>query len=178
MIINFILHAQDGDQKSMLALLEKFNPIINKYTRMLNTEDAKEDITLAFIELIMRMQLSTIKRHDEGTMVKYIQTSMYHTYIKLSKKVYQRYREIPMSAVSDCCKSIYGTSLAIYDDYKNTDIQRVLTRKECEVITLYFNGVKIADIAKRMGICRQTTNETKLRALRKLRDFYCDFKNS
>ncbi len=81
-ISKLIEKSKKNDKKSLLELVERFNPLINKYSRMLNYEDAKNDLTEHFIVTIKQMPLMT-----EAKELNYIKTSVKNNYIKLSKNL-------------------------------------------------------------------------------------------
>lgn len=54
MLYQFIQEAQAGNQKAMLYLLEKFDPLLRKYSRRLRAEDSYQTMQLKFLELIHR----------------------------------------------------------------------------------------------------------------------------
>lgn len=45
---------EDTDDRVLLKLLDEFNPLIKKYSFLLNYEDAKSELTLAFIETLKK----------------------------------------------------------------------------------------------------------------------------
>ncbi len=49
MLNSTIRNAQKNDEENMLLLIEKFRPLMVKYARKLNYEDAYDDIMLYFI---------------------------------------------------------------------------------------------------------------------------------
>ena len=51
-ICNLISNAKDGNKNSMLELLNKFKPLIKKYSYMLNYEDAENDLILSMINIL------------------------------------------------------------------------------------------------------------------------------
>ncbi len=70
------------DQESMYSLIQQFEPLINKYSKLLYYEQAKTDIIICFIKVIKKMpDLDTAPK-----VVRYISKSIRNTYIKLSKE--------------------------------------------------------------------------------------------
>lgn len=86
MLLNLIRAAQDGDQNDMLLLIQKFSPILKKYGKMLKYEDAINDLTLYFIELIHQFDAEKMSSTCDGAIIKYIAKCIYHFYLKLRKK--------------------------------------------------------------------------------------------
>lgn len=57
MICSLLTKAQQGDEEAMLELIKRFQPLIRKYARKLEYDDAYEDCLLFFIELVKTMDL-------------------------------------------------------------------------------------------------------------------------
>ena len=83
MLVEQIVRAQQGSSEDMEALVEKFGPLLKKYSRKLFWEDALSDMTLAFIELIYALPVGRLRSTEDGALVKYIATSVHNTYIAL-----------------------------------------------------------------------------------------------
>lgn len=60
MLMEQIVRAQQGCSEDMEALIEKFEPILKKYSRKPFWEDARSDMTLAFIELVHALPNKTL----------------------------------------------------------------------------------------------------------------------
>ncbi|MCT4687724.1 MAG: sigma-70 family RNA polymerase sigma factor, partial [Vallitalea sp.] len=79
MIKDLIMDAKT-DKDSMYVLIKQFEPLIDKYSRLLNYEEARTDLIIAFIELIHKIPcLETPKN------ISYINKSIKNTYIRFSK---------------------------------------------------------------------------------------------
>lgn len=57
MLNSTIRNAQENDEEDMLLLIEKFRPLMVKYARKLNYEDAYDDVMLYFIKLVKSINL-------------------------------------------------------------------------------------------------------------------------
>jgi RNA polymerase sigma factor (sigma-70 family) len=173
-LADVIQAAQKGDENAMITLLNQFEPLINKYTRMvaLESEDARQELSLAFIQLVLNIKLSSFNIICNGTLVSYISKSMYHAYIVISKKQAKSFDKASL------CEHMHYNDLAYstFDQYNNLfigEIEETLTKKEFFVICChYFHGMTIDEIAKKIGISRQGVNKTKNRALEKLKESY------
>lgn len=171
MLLNLIRAAQDGDQNDMLLLIQKFSPILKKYGKMLKYEDAINDLTLYFIELIHQFDAEKMSSTCDGAIIKYIAKCIYHFYLKLRKKAYSDNNIVLFDDLSEAQK--WGLpQLSIYDDVPFEWIvpANSLTEKERMVIYLiYDQGYSATEIAKILGVSRQNINQIKKRAELKIR---------
>ena len=64
-----IQNAQENSEEDMLALIERFKPLMVKYARKLNYEDAYNDIVLCFITLIKSQNLCKLVSKADNIIV-------------------------------------------------------------------------------------------------------------
>ena len=100
MICSLLEKAQQGDNTAMMELIDKFQPLLKKYARKLNYDDAYEDCLLFFIELVKTMDLKKLNDRKDQAAVAYIKVSVTHFYGKKICKVLERNREIAFSDLS------------------------------------------------------------------------------
>lgn len=81
------------DKESMYLLIQQFEPLINKYSRLLKYEEAKTDIIIAFIEVIYKIP----NLDSTPKIVRYISNSLKNTYIKLSKANKKKLTIVPLN---------------------------------------------------------------------------------
>ena len=112
MLHNIIRSAQNGNQDAMLLLIEKFSPLLQKYARKLNNEDAESELTLAFIELITAFNLEKMQCSSDGAVVNYISHSIHHSYIKLLKRaIAYKVETVSVDELTD--KALLSYSLSV-----------------------------------------------------------------
>lgn len=70
MLIDSIIHAQQGCDSDMMFLVSKFSGILKKYARKLNYEDAEQDLTADFIELMVNTTVSHILHNKKRTIAR------------------------------------------------------------------------------------------------------------
>lgn len=86
-LYTIILESKHGNQISMLHLIEKFRPLINKYARKLNYDGADSDLIISFICIIKAIPIKTnLNLKETQQIVGYIANSIRYKYIELSKK--------------------------------------------------------------------------------------------
>lgn len=78
MLIDSIIHAQQGCDSDMMFLVSKFSGILKKYARKLNYEDAEQDLTADFIELIHHIDIEKLNNTSDGAIVNFLIRSTYH----------------------------------------------------------------------------------------------------
>jgi RNA polymerase sigma factor (sigma-70 family) len=159
--------SQTGCQESMLAIIVKFTPLINKYCRKLNYDGAETDLIITLIETIKYIQKNDIIS-SEKQIVGYIATSIKNKYIQLSKKHGNIIKtELPL----DFDKN-HTLHVDIYDNILIYELLDNLTVLQREVITKKFiKDMSDVEIAKSLNISRQAVNKIKCRALKKLKDW-------
>lgn len=159
------------DEEASLLLLEKFDRLLRKYARLLNTENGYEELRLFFFELLEDLQKKTICTDNDGYIVNYISKAVKNHYIALSKK-HRVYNENTFSELSEE-QQTYIEQLAATED--RTDISvyfstNVLSERERMILRMLFDEVRSVDeIAKILKVSRQAVNQSKVRALKKIR---------
>ena len=137
------------NNEALEALLQKFAPLIKKCGRQLHIEDGNEEMILAFIELVKDFSPSNLRNIDD------VETVI--GWDEISPK-----EEAEYLATQDKIQLNDGLLTELQID--------VLTKREREIITLMFeNSLTAAEIARRWGCSRQSVNQGKIVALKKLR---------
>lgn len=157
-------------QAAVLAMLNRFAPLLKKYAGMLREEDTLADLQTDFIAVIKRLDPEGFKTRPEFTeyaILSYIRKAIYSSYLKRSK-TRGRNREVPV-----CGPEIIATSPS--RDTFGTEplspdiIDRLTPREKAVIQNIIIAGRSTAETARRLGISRQAVNQTKQRALNKLR---------
>ncbi|MCC5467581.1 sigma-70 family RNA polymerase sigma factor [Pelosinus baikalensis] len=162
--------AQMGNEKYMLQILEKFNPLIKKYNRQLNYDGAESDLIIALIEIIKYIPVfKNINLQKDNCIVGYISISIKNKYIKLSKK----YMDIVNNETS-LDLNILSTSeedqRLIDNRIYVLDLLDKLPNYQKRIINnIYIQNVSETDLAKELNISRQSVNRAKNRALNNLK---------
>lgn len=169
--IDAIRAAQNGENEQMLYLIEQFKPLLRKYARRLHTEDAENELILRFLEIITAFDTEHMGNQSDGAITNYFCAAVYHAYCKLQAKQ----REYHMLDIDDPAiqkflmtlpESSAPDKLSDFPDGLLTDAEHVVIRQ------LFERGRSSAEIAQELGISRQSVNQTKLRAMKKLRQYY------
>lgn len=171
-----IRRAQFGDQQTMLDLVEQFMPLLKKYAYKLHTEDALQELTLRFLEIVFCMPLDSLKVDSDYAIISYVNCSVKNAYIALLKKYlksksdslsWDELTEMQQLKISNHSEKQYPEKIC-FDELLDTCPQ--LTEKERYVLTMiYYYGYSSAKIAKTLSSSRQNINQIKKRALEKMR---------
>lgn len=140
-------------------------------------EDALSELSLRFIEAVHRLPLSCLENQTDGALVNSIAASMRHTYINLFIKNKRQAETVSFEDLSVHQRQRIE-SLGAADDFApGNSIDAVfpgnpLTKHEKRVLFLLFiQGYSAAEMARMDGVSRQSVNQTKSRALRKLWEY-------
>lgn len=175
---DLIVRAKDNDNDAMLELIKKFRPLMLKYARKLNYEDAYEDILLDFIRLVKSGVMDKLgsEQDDEQNkrVISYIEECVKNFYRKKIREAINSKKEIVLSNLTDE-QLYYVKAQLIQTDESDILIEfgmeQLLSREEGEVLYLvYVKGYSSAEIARKWNKSRQAVNQLKKRALQKMID--------
>lgn len=163
-----IMNSKKGDSKSLLDIIEIFNPLVSKYSRLLDGEDTKQDLIIHLIKSVNNMPIDNKNIFEDKNIVGYIAKSIRNEYIKLSKKRDKiNINEMELSLEIEISHEESESEFEILDMFK------VLTKKEAYIMKLlYVYFLSVNEIADYMKISRQAVNQSKNRALKKIKELY------
>ena len=78
MLFETVREAQKGSEEAKLELVERFQPTIRANAWKLNREDGKEEMTLAFLEILESMNLEKLRSREDGVIVAYFKNALRH----------------------------------------------------------------------------------------------------
>ena len=156
-LFDLFLNAYNGNSFAQLQIVQRFQPLLKKYAALLKYEDAYSDLQL----------LTKLQRKDDGTLVKYIESSIRHQYISLNS----RKNAVDNSVIASVDEIDFDQmSLSSNDEYPElliSDLHSVLQPSELTLLSQFvFKGMSIADIAEKSGVSRQAINRKKLSILK------------
>ena len=173
-LLNLLLRSKN-DSNCMTTLIEKFQPILRKYAVESDYEDAYNDLLIEFIEFVKKFNDSYLINKDDFTLLAYIRESIYHSYIKKSK-INTQYKKMHrlFSEISEEQRLLLETLTEQYDTYSELDdlfFKKYLTDLELNIIKLiYYHDLSVNQISKFKKMSRQAVNQTKIRAISKLKN--------
>lgn len=164
-LFDLFLNAYNGNSFAQLQIVQRFQPLLKKYAALLNYSD----LQLYLLELLHSGKLTKLQRKDDGTLVKYIESSIRHQYISLNS----RKNAVDNSVIASVDEIDFDQmSLSSNDEYPElliSDLHSVLQPSELTLLSQFvFKGMSIADIAEKSGVSRQAINRKKLSILKKL----------
>jgi len=170
---DLISKAKENDEKAMLDILEMFEPLIRKYHRLLSyDEDLKQEIIYKIIKLIKtEIIFENLRIINDYVLLKYIKDSVYHHYIYLSKNKKSMTNHEYIEEITNP-----EARQSLNDDFIIVDLLKsILTKKE--FVCVYFTeimGYTSEETAKMLHITKQACNQNKLRAIKKIKNYYND----
>lgn len=177
-----IVSAQSGNEPAMLELIEQFSPLLKKYAYLLQTEDALNELTADFIELIKTLKLNSLRSYNDGVFVNYISNAVRYKYISRSKQQSMENQTLYWDDFDELVQRKYEPRCVLFDDeaeFIQVIPVGVLSESEFNIIVMiYLQGYSAAGIARAKHITRQAVNQIKRRALKKLYKAICRERNT
>lgn len=166
---NKIIEIQNGNKDNIYDILIIFDNILNKYSRLLDNEDTKQDLIIFLIGLFDKIPI--YKFNNERQILSYISKSIKYEYIRLSK--------INSRKLSN---EVYiNEDTEIYYNFDSSDLEfldliNILNESEKNILKLFFvEDFSISEISKLMNVSRQAINQNKNRAIKKLKYIVADY---
>lgn len=158
---------KNQDPSVFPIIYEEFKKLINHYSFKLAYEDAQADLNLFFIELLYSINISHFPSDESLGIKRYIAVCIRNQYIVLSAK-YDRLKNFSLPLFENA-NGYFGE----YDDMiLLKDALGLLSDKQKRIlIHKYIYGYSIAEISQKLGVSRQTINDTKKRALSSMKKF-------
>lgn len=164
--------AKQGDKECILLIIEKFRPLVNKYSRYLNYDGADSDLIINLIEIVKNIPI--FKNEDmkkEECIVGYISNSLRYKYIKLSKKhshIYNIETELTEGTMygelNNSVESNVENRIVI-----NNALDKLSKKQKYIIQKIFEYGYKDSEIARELNISRQAVYKTKKKVLEKLK---------
>lgn len=156
---------QDNDDKeAILEILNRFEPLIKKYIRKLGYMESYSHFAIILLCIICQEKIP-FQKDNEGKIINYLVQSIYHEYIRLSKKTLA-YKNAEILS-SDLNSNTYSVVDKQFISLEMKDaLNHLISQQQKKVIFLhYYQGYSIQEITNFLHISRQSVNMTKNRAL-------------
>ena len=166
--------AQFGSDEAILMIINKFNPILRKYSSLLyRNDDPYEELRCHLIQTIKETSWKDMRIKGEGAYTNYIVHALYNAYLAKAKKPHPECN--PSSFTEDQEFKILSSMSTddSYDTLLSADLKSLLSKKEFEIVYwTCLQGMPSAWLAKQLSVSRQYVNQTKKRALNKLSEYW------
>lgn len=166
LFLPLIKQFRNQDMSVFWIIYAEFEKLINIYSIRLAYDDAREELTLFFIELLYSIDLSRFKDDCSLGIKKYIAVCIRNQYIALSQKNNKHTALVcPLyeNGVYNC--ETYEERIAL------EQLFTLLTEKQKKVLIYrYKYGYSDCEIAQKLNIRRQAVNRLKNRAFAILRE--------
>lgn len=166
---NKIIEIQNGNKNNIYDILIIFDNILNKYSRLLDHEDTKQDLIIFLIGLLDKIPIYEF--NNERQILSYISKSIKYEYIRLSKI---NSRKLSNEVyINEDTEMHYNFDSS---DIEFLDLISVLNESEKNILKLFFiENFSISEISKLMNVSRQAINQNKNRAIKKLKYIVDDY---
>lgn len=171
-----LISAVKRDKEQFYLLLDKLNPLINKYVRLLykdDKEDVRSELSLALWEAV-----NTIKYYEnEGQVIKFLCTALKNRYLELyrySRKIHDKNfipkddKEIPYEKA---CENYDIESIVFREDIENI-ISAYHGKKRMAAYLIIFENLSDIEIAGDLQISRQYVNRMRRSIYKEMKEKY------
>jgi RNA polymerase sigma factor (sigma-70 family) len=157
------------DKNALMELIQKFSPLMKKYSRKLNYDGAESDLIIGFIEILNKVPLEKTNMKNNKYILGYINTAVKNKFIALSKH--------------NCSilNNEVELNLDITGEYKENSIENKLILKAAllslpkyqrKIIVEEFCKDKTeSELSKELKVSRQAINKTKNTALNNIKRY-------
>lgn len=167
-IFKKVMNYREGDDESLMGIIEIFNPLLLKYSKLLDGEDTKQDLIIHLINVVNKIKFDNENLCKDKMIVGYIAKSIRNEYIRLSRK-----RSKILLNESELNLDIEMEYDGFESEFEMLDIFKVLSKKEAYIMKLiYVYYLSVSEISDYMKISRQAVNQAKNRGLKKIKNIY------
>lgn len=160
---------KSGEKESLIGIINKFKPVINKFKRNSYCEDMDSELILFMITLLEKMPVREEFLKDEKIVFSYIFKCLKNKYMRVNKKYYNQYtREFVDDDILN-----YKEYYLLESDIEFQDIIKDLSDCEKNILNKrYVCNLSESDIARELKTSRQYINKVHKKALTKLKNIY------
>lgn len=150
------------------VIFGEFEKLIGFYSSKLEREDSYQELTVFFLELLYKTDITRFEKDTSDTFTRYIAVCLRNQYIALSKLFVK-----DSGLLCSLFEEERDRSPDFAERYILGDALGVLPPKERQVILYrYIYGYSNGEIARHLGVTRQTVCNRKRQGVEKLRRYY------
>ena len=153
-------HKSNDRNESFEKVFLKFEPLLNKYARLLHDTDAKYILAEALYRALLKIPLSKKQFKEEKYIVNYIRTAVYHEYLYIIQQNQEENHldldlllNVAASDNDDLFSNIWLKDLS-------KKLKLILTVKEYNILISRYKGYTIQQIADYYDVTRQSIYKT------------------
>ena len=160
--------AKKSDEEAMNMLMERLDPLLNKYVRKLffmEREDAYQELVISLLEAVRKIPQCS----DDAGCINYMQRAVEHKYCYLCKQNIRKENGDKMveQDLSDCSIARDAAEEIVEREFIKA-LLNSLSKREYEIMSLLIGyELSDADIAKKLGVSRQYVGKVKHQVYRK-----------
>lgn len=159
---------KQGDMAVFPVLFGEFEGLIRYYSQRLEGEDDFQELSVNFLEMLYKINISAFKADKSDTLQRYIAVSIRNRYINISKR--NSLRKIKTTPLSE---EYFFVKEDLCMGQILKDALSTLPPKQRRIITYkYIYNFSDTQIAEYFGTTPQAVGQLKGRALKNLRDYY------
>lgn len=171
---SLLLQEISKDKEKFYLLVEKMNPLIKKYTRLLykdESEDVRSEFLLALWEALLKMEFYD----NDGKCMTFLCNALRNRFFELYRAS-KKQHDTQGTLDEDMLSQLSAEENSFYDFIVREDIKNILAEesemKQNICYAILFEELPDAEIAKRYGISRQYVHRVKKHLYLKLKDWY------
>lgn len=142
-IYDKLIRFRSGDNNYLEKILVLFNPLINKYARLLDGEDTKQDLILYLIKIMNNIPIDKNNFFEDKAILGYIGKSIRNEYIRLSKEAdKKRINEVELNLDIEIEYEEFESEMEMLDLFN------VLTDREAYIMKLiYVHYLSVTEVS-------------------------------
>ena len=155
------LACQSGDEEAFKKLLDKFMPLIKKYSKYFGqneAEDVRQELSLALYESVKKIR----DIENEGQIINYFVKTIRHKYAFLYKNHVKR-NEIEEEITDD--QNLVYEELSFDDKIFYCDLlqkmEKYSKKQKINIAEIMINDASDIEIAQKLGVSKQYINRIK-----------------
>lgn len=171
-LLELITKCKAGDEKSLEELCVKFAPLLKRYSYLLHSEDAYDELALTLIQCVYTMPIHKANFKMDQYILSYIKSSIVNKFNHLCS-FNQKYTGIEYISIDEKSLDIPVSNKTDIDNYfLLCDLKQLLTKEEYFIIYLKYMGYTDLNVAKYLCVTRQAINKRLHKLKIKLQEYF------
>lgn len=169
MLIDRITSYKNGNKEILVEIINKFNPILKKYSYefLYFDEDTYSELVILLIELLNKMNIDNFK--FDGEVISYLSKTIKNGYIDIVRKESKSIEPIFLDDMELTLKSVDQYEILFGNLNYDKIIEKLSEREKYVTNELFKNGKTEVEVARALNVSKQYINKTKKSVLHKLK---------